>query len=163
MAPIGNLELGIGDQGHDRASSIEYLAFTPTALNSRAQRCAVRSLYAKHGRVAHAGLPITHMTEPQRGSTMNQHSILVLRRKKSAVSVNKFKRRHTSPHFSQIFYCAPEYRHWCGLRLIRLPVLRTVAGRLRRVSTQFHPLICTKPTPALGLHSLATNFVRNAG
>ena len=36
----------------------QHLAFTPTALNSRAQR-----------REAHAGLPITHMTEPQRGST----------------------------------------------------------------------------------------------
>ena len=38
---------------------IQHLAFTPKALNSRAQ-C----------RVAHAGLPITSMAEPQRGSTI---------------------------------------------------------------------------------------------
>ena len=37
------------------------IQFTPTALNSRAQR-----------RVAHAGVPIGHMFEPQRGSTSNQ-------------------------------------------------------------------------------------------
>ena len=35
------------------------LAFTPKALNSKAQRCE-----------AHSGLPITHMIEPQRGSTI---------------------------------------------------------------------------------------------
>ena len=35
------------------------LAITPTALNSKAQ-C----------RAAHAGSPITHKTEPQRGSTI---------------------------------------------------------------------------------------------
>ena len=43
------------------ASPIGYanlVLVTPTALNSRAQR-----------RVAHAGLPITHTVEPQRGST----------------------------------------------------------------------------------------------
>jgi len=68
-----------------------------------------------------------------------------------------------SPHISQIFYCAPESRHWCGLRWIPLPVLRTVAGRLCRVSTQLHPRLCPKPTPALNLRSLATNFVRYAG
>ncbi len=39
-------------------TSIHHLAFTPKALNSKAQR-----------RVAHAGLPIIHMIEPQRGST----------------------------------------------------------------------------------------------
>ena len=39
----------------------KHLAFTPTALNSRAQ-C----------RVAHAGSPVAPMIEPQRGSTMNQ-------------------------------------------------------------------------------------------
>ena len=26
-----------------------------------------------------------------------------------------------SPHKSQIFYSAPVYRHWCGLRLISCP------------------------------------------
>ena len=36
----------------------KHLAFTPTALNSGAQR-----------RVAHAGVPIGQMIEPQRGST----------------------------------------------------------------------------------------------
>ncbi len=36
----------------------KHLAFTPTALNSRAQR-----------RVAHAGVPIGPIIEPQRGST----------------------------------------------------------------------------------------------
>ena len=46
----------------------KHLAFTPTALHSGAQR-----------RVAHAGLPIAQMIEPQRGSTMNQsQSILVI-------------------------------------------------------------------------------------
>ncbi len=39
-----------------------HLAFTPTALNSGAQR-----------RVAHAGVPIAHTIEPQRGSTNNSH------------------------------------------------------------------------------------------
>ena len=39
-------------------TSIRHLAITPKALNSKAQR-----------RAAHAGLRITHMTEPQRGST----------------------------------------------------------------------------------------------
>ena len=34
---------------------------------------------------------------------------------------------------------------------------------LCRVSTQLHPLICSKPAPALDLRSLATNFVRHAG
>ena len=35
--------------------------------------------------------------------------------------------------------------------------------RLCRVSTQLHPHLCPKPTPALDFRSLATNFVRNAG
>ena len=66
-------QLGIGekerDQDHDNgdANGPIYcpgqpiqtsLAFTPTALNSGAQR-----------RVTHAGVPIGHMIEPQRGST----------------------------------------------------------------------------------------------
>ena len=38
----------------------KHLAFTPTAVNSRAQR-----------RTAHAGAPIALMIEPQRGSTNN--------------------------------------------------------------------------------------------
>ena len=59
-------------------------AFTLTALNSRAQR-----------RVAHAGLQITHMTEPQRGSTMNQHSMRQLQRKISAIVVNELMRHDT--------------------------------------------------------------------
>ena len=40
------------------AGSANLVLVTPTALNSKAQR-----------RVAHAGLPITHTIEPQRGST----------------------------------------------------------------------------------------------
>ena len=64
------------------------LAFTPTALNSRAQR-----------RVAHAGLLVTHTAEPQRGSTINQHSIWQLQRKISAVYVNEFTGCHTSQGF----------------------------------------------------------------
>ena len=36
-------------------------------------------------------------------------------------------------------------------------------ARLCRVSTQLHPRISSKPTPALDLRSLVTNFVRNAG
>ena len=39
---------------------LAHLTFTPTALDSTAQR-----------RAAHAGLPIIHMIEPQRGSTNN--------------------------------------------------------------------------------------------
>jgi len=65
-------------------------AFTPTALNSRAQR-----------RVAHAGLPITHMTEPQRGSTMNQHSIQQLQRKISAICVKELTGHDTSSWLSE--------------------------------------------------------------
>ena len=44
--------------GRSPIKQFNHPAFTPTALNSGAQR-----------RVAHAGLPITHMIEPQRGST----------------------------------------------------------------------------------------------
>ena len=44
-----------------------------------------------------------------------------------------------------------------------LPVLRTDAGQLCRVSTQLQPRIGTKPAPALDLQSLVTNFVRHAG
>jgi len=44
----------------------KFLAITPTALNSTAQR-----------RVAHAGVPIVHMIEPQRGSTNNSHLPIV--------------------------------------------------------------------------------------
>ena len=39
----------------------KHLAFTPTALNSKAQR-----------RAAHAGVPIAPMIEPQRGSTNHE-------------------------------------------------------------------------------------------
>ena len=45
----------------------KHLAFTPTALNSRAQR-----------RVAHAGVPIDPMIEPQRGSTNHFQYTLAL-------------------------------------------------------------------------------------
>ena len=47
---------GMGEEGVGDTN--QHLAYTPKALNSKAQ-C----------RVAHAGLPITPMTEPQRGST----------------------------------------------------------------------------------------------
>ena len=42
-------------------------------------------------------------------------------------------------------------------------VRTSLDSRLCRVSTQLHPLIGAKPTPALDLRSLATNFVRYAG
>ena len=45
----------------------KHLAFTPTALNSGAQR-----------RVAHAGVPIAPMIEPQRGSTNHFQNALGL-------------------------------------------------------------------------------------
>ena len=67
-------------------------AFTPTALNSKAQCRAV----ALRSMVAHAGLPITYMTEPQRGSTMNQHSIRQLQRKISAICVKELTGHDTS-------------------------------------------------------------------
>ena len=54
FAPVFSYQWSVGARGANLVLD------TPTALNSRAQ-C----------RAAHAGLPITHVTEPQRGSTMN--------------------------------------------------------------------------------------------
>ncbi len=51
FAPVFSYQWSVG------AGGANLVLDTPTALNSKAQR-----------RVAHAGLPITHMTEPQRGS-----------------------------------------------------------------------------------------------
>ena len=45
-----------------------YPAFTPKALNSKAQ-CRAVPCVALRSMAAHAGLWITHITEPQRGST----------------------------------------------------------------------------------------------
>ena len=44
-------------------------SFTPTALNSKAQRRAVPCEAFRRSMVAHAGVPISQMIEPQRGST----------------------------------------------------------------------------------------------
>ncbi len=47
----------------------KYPAFTPTSLNSRAQR-----------RVAHAGVPVGPKIEPQRGSTIHiQYALGLIR------------------------------------------------------------------------------------
>ena len=69
------------DQDHDQdygdanapiyfpVNRFKHLAFTPTALNSGAQRRAVPCEAFRRSMVAHAGSPIAPMIEPQRGST----------------------------------------------------------------------------------------------
>ena len=57
MSPLRSLSAHLRELC-EFTSQKNYLAITPTALNSKAQR-----------RVAHAGSPIPHTTEPQRGST----------------------------------------------------------------------------------------------
>ena len=115
-----------GETQRGRRAEGAHLAFTPTALNSGAQRHAVPCEAFRRSMVAHAGLPSGPMIEPQRGSTMNQsQSKLViicgtpLGFKFVLHSKAQCALRDTRPHFPQIFYSPPKYRHWCGLHWIR--------------------------------------------
>ena len=149
-----------GETQRGRRAEGAHLAFTPTALNSGAQRRAVPCEAFRRSMVAHAGLPSGPMIEPQRGSTMNQsQSKLVIicgtpLGFKFVLHSNPVCAARHSPAFPTNLLLSSE---------ISALVRTSLDSRICRVSTQLHPRLCPKPTPALDLRSFATNFVRNAG